>query len=144
MLARVHGPYSYAALAGKPISNNNALNMLMVVIAHTGLFAIAYKEWHGHDDDQKTLFNTFIFWAEKVRLMKTCDNLAGNMGAATRTAWRQASRPRQLRRTSSRTTPSQCSYPHISNTYDIAQTATTTATSAQPSRTTGIVREQQQ
>ena len=51
----------YAVFAGNPISNNNALNMMMVVIVRTELFATAHQEWHNHSDDQKALFNTFIF-----------------------------------------------------------------------------------
>ena len=43
----------YAAFANKPISPGDALNMMMVVITRTRLFATQYQEWHGRNPNKK-------------------------------------------------------------------------------------------
>ena len=43
---RIMDGCTYATFAGEPISDKDALNMLMVVIAQTRLFAQEYQEWH--------------------------------------------------------------------------------------------------
>ena len=71
---------TYAAFASKPISNDDALNMLMVVIAQTRLFAQEYQNWHTQPEADKTLANAFAWCVEKVRVMKKYNKLAGSMG----------------------------------------------------------------
>ena len=71
---------TYATFAGKPISDEDALNVLLVVIARTRLFARDYQEWHQQADADKTLTNAFTWWAAKVRVMKKYDKIAGSMG----------------------------------------------------------------
>ena len=69
-----------AAFANKPISPDDALNMMMVVITHTRLLATQYQEWHGRDPNEKTLVRAFEFWGLKVRFLKKCDRVVGTMG----------------------------------------------------------------
>ena len=71
---------TYASFASKPIGADDALNMLMVVLARTRMFAREYQEWHGLPVQERTLNNAFAWWAEKVRIMLKYDKLAGNMG----------------------------------------------------------------
>ena len=52
----------YAAFANKPISPDDALNMMMVVITRTRLFATQYQEWHAKNLNEKTLIHVFEFW----------------------------------------------------------------------------------
>ena len=56
---------TYASFASKPIGADDALNMLMVVLARTRMFAHEYQEWHGLPVQKQTLNNTFVWWAEK-------------------------------------------------------------------------------
>ena len=70
----------YAAFTNKPISPDDALNMMMVVITRTRLFATQYQEWHGREPNEKTLVHAFEFWGLKVRLLKKHDRVAGTMG----------------------------------------------------------------
>ena len=77
---RIQDGMTYAAFASKPIGADDALNMMMVVIARTKLFAREYQEWHSHPDVDRTLSNAFTYWAEKVRIMLKYDKLAGSMG----------------------------------------------------------------
>ena len=77
---RIKDGMMYASFANKPISADDALNMMMVVITRTRLFATQYQEWHGRDPNLKTLLHTFEFWGHKVRLMKKYDCVAGTMG----------------------------------------------------------------
>ena len=46
---RIKDGMMYAAFANKPISPDDALNMIMVVITRTILFTTQYQEWHGRD-----------------------------------------------------------------------------------------------
>ena len=77
---RIQDGMTYASFAGKPIGSDDALNMMMVVLAKTRLFSREYQEWHGLPDAQKTLAIAFTWWADKVRVMLKYDKLAGNMG----------------------------------------------------------------
>ena len=67
---RIKDGMMYAAFANKPISTDAALNMMMVVVSRTRLFATQYQEWHGRDATEKTLVHAFEFWGRKVRLLK--------------------------------------------------------------------------
>ena len=69
----------YAAFANKPISPNDALNMMMVVITRTRLFATQYQEWHDGNPNETTLVHAFEFWGLKVRLLKKYDRVACTM-----------------------------------------------------------------
>ena len=60
----------YASFAGKPINNEDSLNMVMVVVTRTRMFPAAYQEWHSRPANQKTIYDAFTFWKEKVRIMK--------------------------------------------------------------------------
>ena len=77
---RVTDGMLFASFAGKPISNEDALNMVMVVITRTRMFPAAYQEWHSRPANQKTIYDAFTFWKEKVRIMKKYDKVAGSMG----------------------------------------------------------------
>ena len=77
---RITDGCTYATFAGKPTSNNDALNMLLFVLLQTRMFARDYQEWHQQDDNEKTLANAFTWWAAKVRVMKKYDKIAGSMG----------------------------------------------------------------
>ena len=77
---RIKDGMMYASFANKSISTDDALNMMMVVITRTRLFATQYQEWHGRDNNDKTLLHAFEFWGQKVRLLKKYDRVAGTMG----------------------------------------------------------------
>ena len=50
---RIKDDMMYAAFANKPISTDDALNMMMVVITRTRLFATQYQEWRGKNQNEK-------------------------------------------------------------------------------------------
>ena len=52
----------YAAFANKPISPNDALNMMMVVITRSRLLATQYQERHGRNLNKKPLRMLLNFW----------------------------------------------------------------------------------
>ena len=62
---RIKDGMMYAAFANKSISPDDALNMMMVVITRTRLFATQYQEWHGRDPNEKNLAHAFEFWGLK-------------------------------------------------------------------------------
>ena len=82
---RITDGCTYATFAGKPISDKDALNMLLFVIARTILFARDYQEWHQQAAADKTLTNAFTWWAAKVRVMKNTTRSQEAWGAATNT-----------------------------------------------------------
>ena len=49
----------YAAFSNKPISSDDALNMMMIVITRTRLFSMQYQEWHAKQLNDKTLMHAF-------------------------------------------------------------------------------------
>ena len=51
---RIRDGMMYPASANKPISPNDALNMIMIVIAQTRLFVTQYQEWHGRNANEKS------------------------------------------------------------------------------------------
>ena len=77
---RIKDGMMYAAFSNKPISSDDALNMMMVVITRTRLFSTQYQEWHAKQPQEKTLMHAFEFWGLKVRLLKKYDRVAGTMG----------------------------------------------------------------
>ena len=77
---RIKDGMIHAAFANKPISLDDALNMMMVVITRTRLFVTQYQEWHGKNMNEKILIHTFVFWGLKICSLKKYDRVAGTMG----------------------------------------------------------------
>ena len=50
---RIKDGMMYAAFSNKPISSDDALNMMMVVITRTRLFSTQYQEWHAKQLNEK-------------------------------------------------------------------------------------------
>ena len=93
---RIMDGITYAMLAGKPINDDDALNMLIVVVARTGLFANAYQEWHILPPVQKNAF-------ERIHVVerKGTSDLAVRQARwqhGTRTGVRNGSEHRRQRR----------------------------------------------
>ena len=77
---RIKDGMMYAAFTNKLISPDDALNMMMVVITCTRIFATQYQEWHDRNPNENTLVHTFECWGLKVRLLKKYDRVASTMG----------------------------------------------------------------
>ena len=77
---RIQDSCTYVAFVGKPISNKDALNMFTIVITITRLFMREHQDWHVQPPAQKPLNTAFIWWAEKVRIVRKYDRVAGSMG----------------------------------------------------------------
>ena len=95
---RIKDGMMYAAFSNKPISSDNALNMMMAVITRTRLFSTQYQEWHAKQLNEKTLMHAFEFWGLKVRLLKNMTASRAPWAAARSTAWRRATATKSKRK----------------------------------------------
>ena len=71
---------TYSSFASKPIGADDALNMILIVLARTTLFARECQEWHGLPDQDRTLKNACVWWADKIRITLKYDKLVSNIG----------------------------------------------------------------
>ena len=70
----------WANFVGRPISDEDAVDIAMKHILQTGLFANEYGEWHALPDIQKTWPHFKNVWSAKYRLKKTTAIAASKLG----------------------------------------------------------------